>query len=539
MYQKPQNSPAALLNERPILLLLQSLDIIAIPLGTDKSNRVGTLSVLARQLKRRILSTRLYGETALAAPDDIQTPAREAALLEHVARAEGEAPTEEEKIEDRVDLDNARDKQPGISVSMPWWKHFGPGLITGAADDDPSGIGTYSVTGAQFGYLLLWLIPVCVPLMIAVQEMCGRVGVVTGKGLAAVIKQHYSKWLLYGSVFLLIAANVTNIYADLNVMAASAQMLFHGSFVLWLTSLTIVIIALQILVPYRNYVKILKWLCLALFAYVVVALMPAVHNNWGQIGRHLVVPTWSWKPDFILTVVGFLGTTISPYLFFWQAGEEVEEEIVEGKAVAPGHRTVRASAEDIRALRNDTIVGMVASQAVTFFIVICTAATLHAKGSTDINTAQDAARALLPLGAAAYWLFTLGILGTGLLAIPTLAGSAAYAISETFGWRYGLYRRFKRAKAFYLTIAAAIVAGYLLNFVHAISPVKALLYSAALNGVVAPPLIVILLLICNNRKIVGRRSNGPVSNILGWLTVALMGAAAAFLIWAMATGKAS
>ncbi len=475
----------------------------------------------------------------MANPNESQTSAKEAALLEHVARVEGEAPTEEEKQEDLLDLDNARDKEAGISVSKPWWKHFGPGLITGAADDDPSGIGTYSVTGAQFGYLLLWLIPVCLPLMIAVQEMCGRVGVVTGKGLAAVIKQHYPKWLLYSSVFMLIGANVTNIYADLNVMASSAQMLFHGLFVVWLTGIAVLIIALQILVPYRLYVKLLKWLCLALLAYVVVALMPSVHNNWGQIALHLVVPTWSWKPDFILTVVGFLGTTISPYLFFWQAGEEVEEEIVEGKAIAPGHRTVRASEEDIRSLRNDTIVGMAASQTVTFFIVICTAATLNAHGVTDINTAQDAARALLPLGPAAYWLFTLGILGTGLLAIPTLAGSAAYAVSETFGWRYGLYRRFKRARGFYLTITATIIVGYLLNFAHAISPVKALLYSAALNGIVAPPLIVVLLLICNNRKIMGKRYNGIVSNILGWVTVVFMAAAAAFLIWAMASGKAS
>ncbi len=450
-----------------------------------------------------------------------------------------DAATEEEDLEDREDLATARVVESSPEARKPWWKCLGPGLITGAADDDPSGVGTYSVTGAQFGYTLLWLIPVCLPMMIAVQEMCGRIGVITGKGLAAVVKQYYPKWLLYGSVLLLIAANVTNIYADLNVMAASALMLFHGTFHFWLALIVVAIIALQILVPYRWYVSILKWLCLALVAYVVVALMPGVHNDWGQIVRHLVVPSWSWKPQFILTVVGFLGTTISPYLFFWQAGEEVEEEIAEGKADAPGHRTVRASAEEIRTLRADTVIGMVASQAVTFFIVICTAATLHAKGITDINTAQDAALALKPLGPAAYWLFTLGILGTGLLAIPTLAGSIAYAVAETGGWRYGLYRRFHRAKAFYLTIAAAVVAGYLLNFVHSISPVKALLYSAALNGVISPPLIVVLLLICNNRRIVGDQCNGWLSNAIGWITVAFMGAAAAFLCWAMVTGKVS
>jgi NRAMP (natural resistance-associated macrophage protein)-like metal ion transporter len=475
-------------------------------------------------------------------PEQVQKPEQEAAELRQIAQENGDSATEADIQEDVEDLNGARERPPIYPVShvrKPWWQYLGPGLITGAADDDPSGVGTYSVTGAQFGYAMLWLIPVCVPLMIAVQEMCGRVGVITGKGLAAVIKEHYPKWLLYGSVFLLIGANVANVYADLNIMAASAQMLFHGSSVLWLTVLTATVIALQIFVPYREYVRILKWLCLALLAYVVVALMPAVHNNWAEIARYLIIPSWSWKPQFILTVVGFLGTTISPYLFFWQAGEEVEEEIVEGKATAPGHRTARATADEIRTLRTDTTVGMVASQAVTFFIVICTAATLHARGVTDINTAQDAARALLPLGAAAYWLFALGILGTGLLAIPTLAGSAAYAVSETAGWRYGLYRRFHRAKAFYLTIAGVVLVGYLLNFVHAISPVKALLYSAALNGVVAPPLIIVLLLICNNRKIVGKLHNGWLSNVLGWITVVFMGAAAAFLIWAMATGKAS
>ena len=439
--------------------------------------------------------------------------------------------------EDQEDLNNARLQTSENDIRKPWYKCVGPGLITGAADDDPSGIGTYSVTGAQFGYLLLWLIPVCVPLMIAVQEMCGRIGVVTGKGLAAVIKENYPQWLLYSVVFLLLGANVINIYADLNIMASSAKMLFHGSFTVWLTLITVVIITLQIRVPYRIYVKFLKWLCLSLLAYVVVALMPSVHNDWRQIFLHLVTPTWSWNPAFILTVVGFLGTTISPYLFFWQAGEEVEDEIAGGTADRPGHRIVKASAEEIRALRNDTVIGMVASQLVTLFIVTCTAATLNAKGITNIETAQDAAQALLPLGPAAYWLFTLGILGTGMLAIPTLAGSAAYAVSETAGWRYGLYRRFGRAKGFYLTIATIILIGYALNFLHSMSPIKGLLYSAALNGIVAPPLIVVLLLICNRRQIMGERCNGILSNVLGVLTVIFMGGAAGFLLWAIATGK--
>jgi Mn2+/Fe2+ NRAMP family transporter len=385
---------------------------------------------------------------------------------------------------------------------------------------------------------MLWLVPFCLPLMIAVQEMCGRIGIVTGKGLAGVTKEHYPRWLLYGSVTLLIFANVINIYADLNVMAASAKMLFHGPITLWLTLLTAVIVLAQIVIPYSRYVKGLKWLCLALAAYVVVALMPGVHNDWAAILRHTFTVSWSRSPKFLLTVVGFLGTTISPYLFFWQAGEEVEEEIAEGKADRPGHRLDDSSAKEIRDMRADTVVGMIASQIVCFFIVICTAATLHAHGKTDISTAQDAAEALRPLGVSAFWLFTLGILGTGMLAIPTLAGSVAYAVAETCGWPYGLYRRFKRARSFYVTVAAMTIVGFLLNFTRAIDPIKALLYSAVLNGVIAVPLLVILMLVCNNKNIVGKRVNGPLLNGLGGLTILTMGAAAGVMIWAMVTGKA-
>ena len=393
-----------------------------------------------------------------------------------------EPPAEQEL--DEADLVDARCEAID-EKNKTFLQKLGPGLITGVADDDPSGIGTYSVAGAQFGYGLLWLVPVCIPLMIAVQEMCGRIGAVTGKGLAGVLKEHYPKWMLFGAVFLLIGANVANVYADLNVMAASAEMLFGLPFHFWLAILTLTIIVLQVFVPYRNYVKILKWLCLALLSYVVTALWPTVHHNWGAMARGFL-PHWEHSPEFVLTVVGFLGTTISPYLFFWQAGETVEDEIAEGRAVEPGRRTRRVRKSEIRAIRTDTIIGMVASQVATLFIMICTAATLNAVGKTDINTAQDAAMALRPLGAAAYYLFALGILGTGLLAIPTLTGSVAYAVSETMGWRYGLYRRFKRADKFYWTIIIVTVAGYLLNFYQKFSPIKALLYSAVLNAVVAP-----------------------------------------------------
>jgi NRAMP (natural resistance-associated macrophage protein)-like metal ion transporter len=442
------------------------------------------------------------------------------------------------RVEDHADIKNAQtesqDQQTNKSKSL---LRIGPGLITGVADDDPSGIGTYSVAGAQFGYQLLWLAPVCVPLMIAVQEMCGRLALVTSKGLSAIIKENYSKWLLYSVLVLLVGANTINVYADINIMAASMKMLFGFPFELWATLLTIGIVVAQIVIPYKYYVKFLKYACLSLLAYVVIAVLPQVHVDWNSVVSNMVTPQWNASPGYILTIVGFLGTTISPYLFFWQAGEQIEDDIAEGLTDDAGYRASKIKSSEIRSMRSDTAVGMIFSQIVTVFIIVSTAATLHVSGKTDINTAEDAARALLPLGASAYWLFTLGILGVGLLAIPTLAGSAAYAVAETAGWRNGLYRRFSRAKGFYASITVVIVAGYLLNFVQVISPVKALLYSAVLNGLVAPPLIVVLLFICNNRKIMGKNGNGWLSNTLGWLAVIIMTVAGGLLIWSLFTGK--
>jgi NRAMP (natural resistance-associated macrophage protein)-like metal ion transporter len=439
---------------------------------------------------------------------------------------------------DEQDLQRARRPDEDYATAKPWYQCIGPGLITGAADDDPSGIGTYSSCGAAFGYGLLWLVPFCLPLMIAVQEMCGRVGLVTGKGIAAVMKEHYPKWLLFGCLALLIGANVLNVYADLNVMAASAKMLFGLPTVLWLTIITVVLVTLQIAVPYRAYSRLLKFLCLGLIGYVVVALLPGVHNDWPKIARALVIPSWSTKLDYMVAMVAFLGTTISPYLFYWQAGETVEEVVAEGEADSPGERNRAASSGEIRNVRADTATGMVASQGVAFFIMIATAGTLHASGKTDINTAQDAALALKPLGASAYWIFSVCMIGTGLLAIPTLAGSAAYAASETMGWRYGLYRRFSRAWGFYLTVAAVVVVGYILNFFATISPIKALVYSAVVNGIVAVPLMVVLMMICNNRKIVGEQTNGRWSNLFGGISILFMGAASGFFLWAVFTGHA-
>ena len=440
--------------------------------------------------------------------------------------------------QDFLDLDVARNTSSSIQEKSPWYKSVGPGLVTGAADDDPSGIGTYSANGAQFGYLLLWLVPICIPLMIAVQEMCGRMAAITGNGLAAVIKQHYPKWLLYSCVSLLVFANIFNVYADLNVMAASTQMLFGLPVGVGLIVFTGILVISQILIPYRIYSRVLKWLCLSLLGYVVVAFYPGVKNNWMEIGKSLVVPHIDFKTSTILAIVAFLGTTISPYLFFWQAGETVEDEISNRNADEPGHRTRPVTEREIRNIRADTTIGMVASQLVALFIVIAAAGTLHASGHTDIETAQDAAKALQPLGPYAYWIFSLCMIGTGLLAIPTLAGSAAYSVAETFNWKYGLYRRFDRARGFYLTIAAVVIVGCLLNFIGVINPIRALVYSAALNGIVAPPLVIVLLLICNNRKIVGSRTNGFWSNFFSVLTVLLMGPCAIYLVWQVVLGRA-
>jgi NRAMP (natural resistance-associated macrophage protein)-like metal ion transporter len=443
-----------------------------------------------------------------------------------------------DRRQDSADLKGAREGAPDNEDGVPWYKAIGPGLVTGAADDDPSGIGTYSANGAQFGYGLLWLVPLSIPLMITVQEMCGRLTTVTGSGLAAVIKANYSRKLLFACVGMLVIANVFNVFADLNVMAATIKMLFGLPTWAGLTLLTLLLVSSQILVPYRLYVKILKWLCLALAGYTVVAMMPGVHLNWGAIAHGLVTPRLDVGAGAMMAIVAFLGTTISPYCFFWQSGETLEDEVASSTADGLGNRISPPSRQEFKNVRNDTITGMVASQVVAFSIVIAAAGTLHASGKVDIETAQDAAKALLPLGASAYWIFALCMLGTGLLAIPTLAGSAAYAVAETFGWREGLFRRFTRAKRFYLIVVIVIALGCLLNFLSVISPIKALVYSAVLNGVIAPPLIVVLLFICNNKAIVGKNTNGWLSNTLGWLCVAIMGPAAVYMIYAMVTGQA-
>lgn len=407
-------------------------------------------------------------------------------------------------------------------------KTLGPGFITGASDDDPSGIATYSQTGAQFGYKQLWAALFTYPFMVAIQEMCGRIGLVTGQGLAGVIKNNYSKKILFFSVFLLLIANTINIGADLGAMAASAELLWGIPFAFWLIIMTVVTLLLEIFIPYPTYAKFLKYLTLSLFAYVIVVFV--VKQDWNAIALSTFLPSFSWNKDYLLNLVAILGTTISPYLFFWQADEEVEEEIAHHKLTAIGVGKPKINKGDIKAMRLDTIVGMFFSNLVMFFIIATSASTLGANGITKIDTAAQAAEALRPVaGEFAYLLFALGIIGTGLLAVPILAGSASYALSETFNLKAGLSKKFNEAHGFYGIIILATLVGVLINFTP-IKPFQMLYYTAILNGICAPPLIVIILLIANNKKIMGKYTNNKLSNVLGVIIAVIMGLAALGLL---------
>lgn len=407
--------------------------------------------------------------------------------------------------------------------------YIGPGFITGASDDDPSGIATYSQTGSIFGFAQLWIALFSFPLQAAVQEMCGRIGLVTGRGLAGVIRKNYPKELLYASVSLLFLANTINIGADLGAMAASAQLIFNLPFIGWLIGMVVLTLGLEIFISYKTYSKYLKYLGIALFSYIFTAF--AVKIDWKTVFVSTVIPHFEFSKVYLLNIVAVLGTTISPYLFFWQADEEVEEEVAENKIKRMGAGEPRITVRDIRKLRVDTIFGMFFSNLIMFFIIITTGATLFRKGIGNINSAADAALALRPFaGDFAFLLFAIGIIGTGLLALPVLAGSASYAASEAFGWKEGLYQKLRRAHGFYGAIAVATIVGLLINFVN-INPITALYYSAVINGIIAPPLIVMILFIANNKKIMGERTNNNLLNILGIITAFVMGAASVILLW--------
>lgn len=411
-----------------------------------------------------------------------------------------------------------------------WLRIIGPGLITGAADDDPSGIGTYSQAGAAYGAGTLWLALYMLPLMIAVQEMCGRIGMVTGKGLAGVIKAHYSRRVLRIAVTLLVIANTINIGADLGAMAASTRLIIPGApFFLVLLVFAVVMIVVEVYVPYKHYARVLKVLSLTLLAYIVTGFV--IHPQWGSLLVSTIIPQMQFTPQYLALVVALLGTTISPYLFFWQASEEVEESALkdsEQGASATGTSDVTRPdlLQRLKDLRLDTALGMLSSEVTTWFIIMTASSTLHLHGITNIQTADQAAVALRPLaGPLAETIFALGIVGTGLVAIPVLAGSSAYGVAEAFGWSEGLGQTARNARGFYGVIALATLVGMLINFIG-INPITALVYTAIINGVIAVPLLVLVLLVANSRTIMGAYTNGRLSNTVGIITTALMGIAA-------------
>ncbi len=410
-------------------------------------------------------------------------------------------------------------------------KILGPGLITGASDDDPSGIATYSQVGAQFGYGMAWIMVVSYPLMTAIQEISGRIGRVTGHGIAGNIRQHYSAWLLRFIVGLLLIANAINLGADLGGMGAALKLLIGGSARLYVVLFAVGCALLEIFSSYSRYVSILKWSTLSLFAYVATVLV--VHVSWADVARAIVMPPISLHKDYIVAIVAVLGTTISPYLFFWQSSEEAEDErttdgdepLFDVPAQAPRH---------LRRIKIDTYFGMAVSNVIGLFIIITTAATLNATGVTDIQTSAQAAEALKPVaGAFAFAIFAIGIIGTGLLAIPVLAGSAAYAVGEALNWPTGLGRKPREAKAFYGVVAFATLVGIGINFTK-IDPIKALFWSAVLNGIVAVPVMAVMMLMAMQPKIMGEFTLSRSLQAMGWLSTAVMAVTVVAMLVTMA-----
>ncbi len=409
-------------------------------------------------------------------------------------------------------------------------RKLGPGIITGAADDDPSGIATYSQTGAQFGTGLLWMAAWTFPLMATIQEMCARIALVTGQGLAANIKAVYSRKVLYACTVLLFLANTLNIGANLGAMAKAIELINPSiPFVMLVIFLGLFSLVCEVIIPYKRFAKFLKYLVMSLFAYIITGLL--IGMDWSQLAFDGIVPHIEFTKTQLFLITGILGTTISPYLFFWQTSQEVEAQIDQGK-VTPESRLGTNKAE-IKDMRTDVWTGIFLSNVVMFFIIAVCANTLFVNGITDIQTAADAAKALEPFaGRFATWLFALGIIGTGLLSVPVLAGSSAYALSESLGWKEGLYWKLKEARAFYSVIAVSIVVGILINFVG-IDPIKALIYSAIANGVIAPIIIICIVHISSSQKVMGEFKNKKSTNVVGWIIAGLMSMTAIATIVAM------
>jgi NRAMP (natural resistance-associated macrophage protein)-like metal ion transporter len=475
---------------------------------------------------------------------------------------------------DRVEKNKQNDNAPLSKLRksiIQVLRSLGPGLITGASDDDPSGIATYSQAGAKFGFGMLWMVLFQYPMMIVVQEMCARIGLVTGGGLAAVIRKKYSRKIVLPIVSLLLFANTINIGADIGAMAASIRLIFPGFPAIAATlAFAVFIIAAEIFIPYRKYSKVLRYLTLSLFAYIITAVI--VGGNWIQIAAASFVPHIVFNSQFAMMFVAIFGTTISPYLFFWQASEEAEEEVakhkikeVSGSGSATksvdrtksnsSHGTTRNNERDsnvkkenkkpkiskteLKMMRSDVAIGMGFSLSIMWAIIVTTGGSLHVNGITDIQTADQAAKALQPLaksfpyaGEIAKTIFALGIIGSGLITVPVLAGSSGYALSDVFGWKEGLSKKFRQAKGFYLIIAASTLVGLWINFAS-IDPIKALVYTAVINGVIAAPILYIIMRAANDKNILGKKVNGRISNIIGWLTFTMMSVSVVimFLTW--------
>ncbi len=422
--------------------------------------------------------------------------------------------------------------QKDLKKARNYWKTLGPGLTTGAADDDPSGIATYSQAGAGFGFSFLWTAAFTFPFMAVVQEMCARIGLVTGRGLAGNIRVFFPRWVLYTCTFLLFAANSLNIGADLGAMAKAVQLLYPKvNFEFLVLAFAVFSLALQIFTTYEKYAKYLKWLALVLLAYVFSTLMADL--DWKEIMINAVLPSIQFTKDHIFILTAILGTTISPYLFFWQTSQEVEEQILDGRTTLK-LRQAETTNKEIKDMRLDVWSGMFLSNLVMFFIIAACGAVLFKNGITNITSAEQAAEALRPLaGDATYYLFAIGIIGTGLLAIPILAGSTSYALSESFGWKAGLYKKLKQANAFYGVIIISTLVGLLVNLIG-LDPIKTLIYSAVVNGLIAPVILVLIVLLSNNKKVMGNRTNSPITTAFGWfitLVITVAGLATIYLLF--------
>lgn len=412
-------------------------------------------------------------------------------------------------------------------LERPWirayyfFRALGPGFITGASDDDPSGIGTYSSVGAKFGLSIIWMAFWLLPMMMAIQEVCARIGIVTNRGLAGVLQKHYKRKIVAVVVMLLIIANVVNIGADLGAMAASLQMLTDINFYVGAIFFAALIIILEIFIGYRFYVKILKWLAFSVLAYIVTGII--INPNWKEILSFAFIPKITFSAEYIFAIIAVFGTSITPYLFFWQASGEVEENKLAKKIQKlMGTKFNNGRHYRIAKMRNDVGTGMILANVVFFFIILTTAQVLFKNGITNIESAQQAAEALRPLaGDYAYLLFAIGIIGTGLLAVPILAGSGAYALAEIMKWHEGLDKKFSRAKGFYMVIIVSILVGLLLNFLN-INPIKALYYAAFLNGVISLPLLITIMVVGDDKKIMGKEVNPVWVKIFGWGAIAFL-----------------